>query len=150
MTHWWKIVLKTGASLEPSEKLKATDVRSSSTTSDAPFKWCFAGGQIVARFGYWVKVNIFNYFVFIEGGKIKGTLVFNEGGGGGVLWYFHTCIGSGHFLGSKIWIPLLSIFGGFQKHEFFLGYEDFVDIFWGHHKIGLYLGVIFMYFRDFS
>ena len=22
--------------------------------------------------------------------------------------------------------------------EFFWDYEDFVDIFWGHHKIGLY------------
>ena len=28
----------------------------------------------------------------------------------------------------------------FQKNEYFWGYEDFVDIFWGHHKIGLYLG----------
>ena len=31
----------------------------------------------------------------------------------------------------------------------FLGYDDFVDIFWGHHKIGLYFGVIFMHFRVF-
>ena len=23
---------------------------------------------------------------------------------------------------------------GFQKNEYFLGYEDFVNIFWGHHK----------------
>ena len=43
-----------------------------------------------------------------------------------------------------------TILGGFQKKEYFLGYEDFVDIFWGHHKIGLYLGVISMYFRVFS
>ena len=28
-----------------------------------------------------------------------------------------------------------------------LGFEDFVDIFGGHHKIGLYLVVIFMHFR---
>ena len=28
----------------------------------------------------------------------------------------------------------------------FLGYEDFVDIFSGHHKIGRYLGVISMHF----
>ena len=27
------------------------------------------------------------------------------------------------------------------------GYEDFVDIFGGHHKIGLYLGIISMHFR---
>ena len=26
----------------------------------------------------------------------------------------------------------------------------FVDIFWGHHKIGLYLGVISIHFRVFS
>ena len=24
-----------------------------------------------------------------------------------------------------------NIFGGFQKNKYFLGYEDFVDIFWG-------------------
>ena len=44
------------------------------------------------------------------------------------------------------------IFGGFQKNEYFFGYEDFVNIFGGgggggHHKIGLYLGVISMHFR---
>ena len=31
-----------------------------------------------------------------------------------------------------------------------MGYEVFVDIFGGHHKIGLYLGVISMDFRVFS
>ena len=36
-----------------------------------------------------------------------------------------------------------SVFGGFQKNEYSFGYESFVDVFWGHHKIGLYLGVIF-------
>ena len=30
-----------------------------------------------------------------------------------------------------------------------MGYEDFVDIFWGHHIIGLYLGVLSMHFRVF-
>ena len=25
--------------------------------------------------------------------------------------------------------------GGFQKNEYFWGYEDFVDIFWGHNKL---------------
>ena len=28
-------------------------------------------------------------------------------------------------------------FWGFQKTEFLLGYEYFVDIIWDHHKIGL-------------
>ena len=40
--------------------------------------------------------------------------------------------------------------GFFRKKYYFLGYEDFVDIFWVHHKIGLYLGVISMHFRVFS
>ena len=31
----------------------------------------------------------------------------------------------------------------------FGGYEDFVGIFCGHHKIGLYLGVISMHLRSF-
>ena len=31
-----------------------------------------------------------------------------------------------------------------------MGYENFVDIFWGHHKIGLYLEVISMHFKVFS
>ena len=52
------------------------------------------------------------------------------------------------FWGFKI---LNSLFlGGFQKIQYFLGYEDFVDIFGGQHKIGLYLGVISMHFRVFS
>ena len=41
--------------------------------------------------------------------------------------------------------------GGFQKTEYFWGYEDFMDIFWGHHnKIGLYLEVISMHLRVLS
>ena len=32
----------------------------------------------------------------------------------------------------------------------FGGYEDFVDFFGGHHKIGLYLGVISIHFRALS
>ena len=39
---------------------------------------------------------------------------------------------------------------GVQKNEYFLGYEDIVDIFWGNHEVGLYLGVISMHFRVFS
>ena len=41
-------------------------------------------------------------------------------------------------------------FLGFSEKEYFWGHEDFVDIFWGHHKIGPYLGVISMRFRVFS
>ena len=38
--------------------------------------------------------------------------------------------------------------GVFRKGIFF-GYEDFADIFWGHHKTGPYLGVISMHLRVF-
>ena len=64
------------------------------------------------------------------------------GGGGGTL------IGSGRFF----WFKILNfnVFWDFQKKEYFWGYEDFVKIFWGHHKIRLYLGVISIYFRVFS
>ena len=33
----------------------------------------------------------------------------------------------------KFWVEILNfnIFGGFQKNEYFLGYEDFVDFFSG-------------------
>ena len=43
-----------------------------------------------------------------------------------------------------------NIFGGFQQTKYFWRYEDFVDIFWDHHKIGLYLEAISMHFRVFS
>ena len=58
---------------------------------------------------------------------------------GGLLWYFHTYVGSGHFffffffffLGGGGGLKLrISIFMRFsEKNEFFWGYEDFVDIF---------------------
>ena len=38
----------------------------------------------------------------------------------------------------------------FLKKLNILEYEDFVNIFWGHHKIGLYLDVISMHFRVLS
>ena len=48
----------------------------------------------------------------------------------GVLWYFHTYVGSGHFWGVQN--IKFQYFGGFQKKEYSLGYEDFVDFFfWG-------------------
>ena len=53
-------------------------------------------------------------------------------------------VGSCHFRGVQNYI------GGFQKNEHFFGYEDFVDIFWGRHKIGLYLEVISLHFSVFS
>ena len=41
-------------------------------------------------------------------------------------------------------------FWGFQKNEYFGGYEDFVDILGGSSQIGLNLGVISLHFRVFS
>ena len=64
-----------------------------------------------------------------------------------VLWYFHTYVGSGHFLGFKI--LNFTFFGGFQKNEYLLGIKILWILFGGHHNIGLYLGVIFMHFRVF-
>ena len=54
-------------------------------------------------------------------------------------------------LGLFFWVQNFEFqyFWGFSKNKYFLGYEDFVDIFGGHHKIGLYLGVISMDFRVF-
>ena len=70
----------------------------------------------------------------------------SPGGGGGTLTFTYI-----RRLGSLFWVQILNfnIFWGFQKNKYFLGYEEFVDIFWGHHKIGLYLGVISMHSRSF-
>ena len=72
---------------------------------------------------------------------------FHTGGGGGTL-IFSYIRRVGSFFGFKI--LNFNIFGGFQKNEYFWGYEDFVDMFWGHHKFGLYLGGISMHLRVFS
>ena len=47
-----------------------------------------------------------------------------------------------------IWFKILNfnIFGGFLKKKYFLC----MKIFWVHHKIGLYLGVISMHFKILS
>ena len=68
-------------------------------------------------------------------------------GGGGTLKFLYI-----RRLGLFFWFQNfeISIFLGVFKKILFLGYEDFVDIFGGHHKIGLYLGVIFMHFGVFS
>ena len=49
-------------------------------------------------------------------------------GGGGVLWYFHTYLGSGHFWGIKILI--FNIFGVFRK----------INIFWGMKILWIFFG----------
>ena len=87
-------------------------------------------------------------YIFPCGGGMHLLIAgFAPGGGGGLLWYFHIYVGSVVFWGTKFWISIF--FGGFQKNKYFLGYDDFVDIFGGHHKIGLYLEVISMHFESF-
>ena len=71
-----------------------------------------------------------------------------KGGGGFSDMFILVYIGSGQFLGFKI--LNLTFLGFFRKMNTFLGHEGFVDICLGHHKIGLYLWVISMYFRIFS
>ena len=56
----------------------------------------------------------------------------------GVLKYFHSYLGSDNFGRFKI-LNFSNFFfflggGGVRKINIFWGYEDFVDIFWGHHK----------------
>ena len=70
------------------------------------------------------------------------------GGGGGYSDIFIHMEAQAIFGGFKI--LNFNIFWGFRKNEYFWGYEDFVDIFWGHPKSGLYLGVTSMHFRVFS
>ena len=68
------------------------------------------------------------------------------GGGGGSLIFSYI-----RRLGPFFWAQNFEFryFLGFQKYRYFWGYGNFVDIFWGHHKIGLYL-VISMPFKVFS
>ena len=44
----------------------------------------------------------------------------------------------------------INILWGFQKNKFFFGMKILWIFFCGHHKIGLYLGVISMHFRAIS
>ena len=73
---------------------------------------------------------------------------FPRGEGGGVLWSFHTYVGSGQFWDSKFWISLFCWV--FRKINNFWGMKILWIIFGGLQKIGLYLGVISMQFRGFS
>ena len=56
------------------------------------------------------------------------------------LIFSYIRIGSGHFGDSSIRM-------GFQNNDFFWGMNILWIFLGGHHKIGLVLGVIFMYFR---
>ena len=69
------------------------------------------------------------------------------GGGGGTLIFSYIRRLVPFF---RFKILNFDIFGGFQRNNYFFGYENFVDIFWGHHKIGFYLEAISMHFKVFS
>ena len=61
-------------------------------------------------------------------GKYMYTEWYDPGGGGGTLIFSYI-----RRLGSFFWFKILNfnIFLNFQKNKYFLGYEDFVDIFVG-------------------
>ena len=63
---------------------------------------------------------------------------------------FHCSVGLGFLEVQNFELYYFFGGGGYLKKQYFLGYGDFVDIFGGHHKIGLYLGVISMHFKVFS
>ena len=79
-----------------------------------------------------------------EKAKINNEKVIPENPQGGTL-IFSYIRRLGSFFGVQNFE--FQYFWGFQKNKYFFGYEDFVDIFWGHDKIGLYLGVIPMHFK---
>ena len=76
------------------------------------------------------------------------TCLEGEYPGGGYSDIFVYTLKARVFFGFKILNFI--ILGGFFSEKiigYFWGYEDFVNIFWSHHKVGLYLGVISMHFR---
>ena len=76
---------------------------------------------------------------------LRSVCPFVPQGGGGCILIFSYIHRPMLFFGFKT--LNFNNFGGFQKTEYLWEYEDFVDIFWGHHKIGLYLEVISMHLR---
>ena len=62
--------------------------------------------------------------------------------------FFYTNVGSGHCFGVQNFEFL--IFGVFSKINIFWDMKILLIFSKGHHKIGLYLGVISMHFRVFS
>ena len=71
-------------------------------------------------------------------GPATTALDMQSQGGGGVLWYFHTYIGSGYFLEFKI--LNFNIFWVSRKRNIFWGMKILWIFFGGYHKIGLVWG----------
>ena len=93
-------------------------------------------------------IQQYNRFLY---GQIPGGGGYSETFIHTLAWVISFFLGGG---GSKFCSSIFFFCGGGGGSEklmsFKLGYEDFVDIFRGHHKIGLYLVVISMHFRVFS
>ena len=83
--------------------------------------------------------------LFFEGGYI--FLYGGTPGGGGVLWYFHTYVGSGYFFGFKI--LNFNIFGVFRKMNIFLDMKILRIFFGGSSQNWASLRVISVHFRVF-
>ena len=104
---------------------------------------------------YWLKGDSLEFIVFMPPTleKLKGHIAIGLSvlvcvrPPKGVLWYFHTYVGSGHFLGLKI--LNFNIFWGFQKNEYFFCMKILWIFFGGHHEIGLYFRVISMHIGSF-
>ena len=82
--------------------------------------------------------------LFFEGGYI--FCMMEPQGGGGVLWYFHTYVGSGYFFGFKI--LNFNIFGVFRMN-IFLDMKILRIFFGGSSQNWASFRVISMHFRVF-
>ena len=90
----------------------------------------------------WKCENSFSFFFFLID-CMPNAVGAQAGGGGGTLIFSHI-----RRLGPSFGFKILNfnIFWGFQKNEYFLGYEDFVDIFLGSSQNWASLRVISMQF----
>ena len=79
---------------------------------------------------------------------IPGTGGGGGGGGGALIFSYKRRLAFFFFGGVKI--LNFNILGGFRKINIFRGMKILWIRFGGHHKIGLYLGVISMHFTVFS
>ena len=73
----------------------------------------------------------------------KFQLSWFESQGGTLIFSYIRRLGS--FFGGQNFE--FQYFLGFSEKLTFFGYEHFVNIFWGHHKNGVYFGVISMHLR---
>ena len=98
------------------------------------------------------SILLASFYAIIAGSQFKvpdkwGLLGSPYGGGGGGTLIFSYIRRLGSFYGVQNFEFLY--FGGFQRNEYFLGgMKISLFKFWGHHRIGLYLGVISLVLRS--